>query len=515
MPNSYQWIVIFFRLKNGYGNGNDGFYQYGNGNNGLDTRDYRPLKEFPKRFAKSAKNMLKEDYTNHVNKIFDNDVKLESSQNENHSRLPSLYERSNLPIEYQHISKEDGNNHPINKLHNHQLKPALSQYIQQDQQLKQEADHGGMLASNFESTMPIEYQHNSKVYGKKHSRNEFKNHQMELASDHYSRKDEQLKQEVDHGGVPSSDFESRSPIEYEHIPKVYGKEHLKNEFKSHQMKSASGQYVRKDQELEHGVDLGRLPLPVIITPKQTTEVWIIFFAILIVGSIIAFKLARPGKTKKYEKRGSTISPLPDLKAQLPYNSNEHLRDDSVRYRRKFSLEQEQRYEDILRRATKNRPSGRRSEIVEQQNSCAVDDVMETIGLESVHRRSNIGDKIDVFPYEDPFSAPEYAKLKKRRLSVGDFVKQCSTLSLFRRENENSNDKHVDDLKKDKTARLSDTLESEEIGVDSSTGMDLRKYDSIRALVIDDNSSVDISTQSQMYNDGKMKCSSETSDSCKP
>uniref|UniRef100_A0A7S0GCA6 Uncharacterized protein n=1 Tax=Proboscia inermis TaxID=420281 RepID=A0A7S0GCA6_9STRA len=92
-----------------------------------------------------------------------------------------------------------------------------------------------------------------------------------------------------------------------------------------------------------------------------------------------------------------------------------------------------------------------SNIVEQPNNYSMDDAMETIRLDSIHKRL-IHSRANS-PREDHFLAPDPNRSrvsvgKKKRLSVGNFVKQCSTLSLFLRDNKNSNSQNSNLVKRD-------------------------------------------------------------------
>mmetsp|Transcript_26494 Transcript_26494/g.26885 ORF Transcript_26494/g.26885 Transcript_26494/m.26885 type:complete len:82 (-) Transcript_26494:267-512(-) len=53
-----------------------------------------------------------------------------------------------------------------------------------------------------------------------------------------------------------------------------------------------------------------------------------------------------------------------------------------------------------------------------QSLRVMDGVIETIGLDSVHRKSNMADQIKDFLYKVPISAADM-KMKKRRWSNGD------------------------------------------------------------------------------------------------
>lgn len=412
-----------------------------------------------------------------------------SSSNLN-SKFPIKYQyfskekEPNLPIEYQNIPKENGNKHSSNEIYNRQFKPALGQYPRQDQQLKQDVSKG--LVSIF----PIEYQHISKEDRNKYSNNQINNHQFNPAFDQYIRQDQLLNTKAKEDGAPSSSSESNFPIEYQHISNEYGSKYSRSELNNRQIKPALGQYLRQEQQLEQAVNIGGMLSSSTIAHSQLIKVCIIAFPILVVGlavSIFAAKVVRAKQMKRNkELRGKTISSLERM-PRTPYNSNEQLRDDSVRYRKKVRLEKEKRYDDILRRV-RSKPKGLRSDIVQEPNNYAMDGVMETIRLDSIHKRSlhsrkNSPRQNDIISYEDPFVAADLNRsrvgvAKKKRLSVGDFVKQCSTLALFRRKDENGIDQNSDLVEEDGTGCISSHSES---GINLQTELRLENEDETRSL----------------------------------
>uniref|UniRef100_A0A7S0GA42 Uncharacterized protein n=1 Tax=Proboscia inermis TaxID=420281 RepID=A0A7S0GA42_9STRA len=210
-----------------------------------------------------------------------------------------------------------------------------------------------------------------------------------------------------------------------------------------------------------------------------------------------------------------------------------------------------------------------SNIVEQPNNYSMDDAMETIRLDSIHKRSIHSRAYsprqnDIISYEDPFVAADRNRsrvgvAKKKRLSaVGEFVKQCSTLALFRRNDENDIDQNSDLVEEDDTGCISSHSES---GVNLQTELRLENEDATRSLsgalsspedgsslngvddknlkvgmkdknsslipddvypkggeqelVIDARASEDINFQSENKNEGSSNLSNEMFEACKP